>query len=389
MKKSLLAVAVLGAFAGSALAADVTLYGLVDTGLVYTHAKYLKGTADQKKLDTFEMKSGNQSGSRWGLKGTEDLGNGYKVGFILETQFNSDTGTEKSSTFFHRQATIDVSGPFGQVYAGRLGTMMNGTGTIAQAGLLSAFGTSWGDYAAQVGSTMATAGVRNNALAYVSPKFAGFQAYAYYAMGEDGVENKSNNVYEAGKVKTSADRYAALAVTYKNGPVNAFFNVDRIFYGHDNPGEDHGGDHSVDDSLTVTLGGNYDFGVAKVYAAAQYFDDVKASSFGGVSTLYADYKDVKVKGYGLNLSVSAPVFGGTAMAGVSYLDGEQAKVINEAKYDLNRARVSVGYTYPFSKRTNVYFAAGYGKDELKFKSGNGNKIKADYGTAMVGLRHSF
>jgi predicted porin len=380
------------------MAADVTLYGIVDTGLVYTHAKYNKGeNLKSRKLRQFEMKSGNQSGSRWGLKGTEDLGNGYKVGFVLESQFNSDTGTEKNggSTMFHRQATIDVTTPFGQIYAGRLGSMMNGTGTIAQAGQLSAFGTSWGDYAANVGSTMVTDTVRDNALAYVSPNFAGFQVYAYYSMGKDGVENKSNNVYDDDyEVKTSADRYAALALTYKNGPLNAFFNVDRIFYGHDNPGEDHFDAHKVDDSLTVTLGGNYDFGVAKVYAAAQYFDDVKAG-FAGVKTLYADVKDYKVKGFGLNLSVSAPVFGGTAMAGVSYLDGKEAKAIEitesvNLKYDLNRARISVGYTYPFSKRTNVYAVAGYGKDELKIKvAGQSSKIKADYGTAMVGLRHRF
>ena len=380
MRKSLLAVAVLGAFAGTAMAADVTLYGLVDTGLVYTHAKYNKGEGlDSKKIRQFEMKSGNQSGSRWGLKGTEDLGNGYKVGFVLETQFTSDNGMEKSDTFFHRQSTLDVSGGFGQVYFGRLGAPMNGTGTIGKAGQLSAFGTSWGDYAANVGSTMVADTVRNNVIAYVTPNFAGFQGYAYYSMGSnDSAENKS----------VGNERYAAIAATYKNGPLSLFANVDRIFYAH---GVNQHPDHP-DDSLTVTFGGNYDFGVVKVYGGAQYFDDVKANKFGAVKTLYADQLTTmgKVKGFGLNLSVSAPVFGGTAMAGVSYLDGKQAKVVDEVKYDFNRARVSVGYTYPFSKRTNVYAVAGYGKDELKDKSeGSSAKIKADYATAMVGLRHSF
>ena len=378
MRKSLLAVAVLGAFAGTAMAADVTLYGMVDTGLVYTHAKYNKGDGlDSKKIRQFEMKSGNQSGSRWGLKGVEDLGNGYKIGFVLETQFTSDNGMEKSSTFFHRQSTIDVSGGFGQVYFGRLGAPMNGTGTIGKAGQLSAFGTSWGDYAANVGSTMVTDGVRNNVIAYVTPNFAGFQGYAYYSMGNnDSAENKS----------VGNERYAAIAATYKNGPLSLFANVDRVFYAHTaNQHPKH-----PDDSLTVTFGGNYDFGVVKVYGGAQYFDDVKASKFAGVNTLYAGYASKSVKGFGLNLSASAPVFGGTAMFGVSYLDGKQAKVENEVKYDFNRARVSVGYTYPFSKRTNVYAVAGYGKDEAKNKTAGANaKVKADYGTAMIGLRHQF
>ena len=81
MKKTLAAVAVLGAFAGSALAADVQLYGIVDTGLAYVH-----GDADGlgEDFDSFSMESGQGSGSRWGIKGTEDLGNGLTVGFILE-----------------------------------------------------------------------------------------------------------------------------------------------------------------------------------------------------------------------------------------------------------------------------------------------------------------
>lgn len=77
-KKSLAAVALLGAFAGSAFAADVTLYGVVDEGFLYTHKDADKTGVDA--VDKLELKSGIQAGSRWGLKGTEDLGNGLKVG---------------------------------------------------------------------------------------------------------------------------------------------------------------------------------------------------------------------------------------------------------------------------------------------------------------------
>lgn len=87
-KKSLAAVALLGAFAGSAFAADVTLYGVVDEGFLYTHKDADKTGVDA--VDKLELKSGIQAGSRWGLKGTEDLGNGLKVGFILESGFNAD-----------------------------------------------------------------------------------------------------------------------------------------------------------------------------------------------------------------------------------------------------------------------------------------------------------
>lgn len=110
-KKSLAAVALLGAFAGSAFAADVTLYGVVDEGFLYTHKDADKTGVDA--VDKLELKSGIQAGSRWGLKGTEDLGNGLKVGFILESGFNADDGTQSvSGTMFNREASLNVMGPF-------------------------------------------------------------------------------------------------------------------------------------------------------------------------------------------------------------------------------------------------------------------------------------
>lgn len=79
MQKKLIAVAVLGAcVAGSAFAANVDVYGRIDTGLSYVHYDET-GLSDAK--DTLSLDSGNSSGNRWGLKGSEDLGNGYQVGF--------------------------------------------------------------------------------------------------------------------------------------------------------------------------------------------------------------------------------------------------------------------------------------------------------------------
>lgn len=82
-KKTLAAVAVLGAFAGSAFAANVTMYGIIDTGLGYTSTD--KGYGED--VNKFDMRSGQNSASRFGVKGEEDLGNGVKVGFSLENGF--------------------------------------------------------------------------------------------------------------------------------------------------------------------------------------------------------------------------------------------------------------------------------------------------------------
>ena len=81
-KKTLAAAAVLGAFAGSAFAADVTLYGVIDYGFNYQHVDTDAANADAS--DSFRMMSGQNSGSRFGLKAQEDLGNGLQVGFVLK-----------------------------------------------------------------------------------------------------------------------------------------------------------------------------------------------------------------------------------------------------------------------------------------------------------------
>ena len=94
-KKTIAALAVAGAFgtmaAGAVYAADVTLYGVVDLGLKYSHVDADQSGVDA--VDKLEMKSGSQSGSRFGIKGAEDVGNGLKVGFQLENGFDADTGS--------------------------------------------------------------------------------------------------------------------------------------------------------------------------------------------------------------------------------------------------------------------------------------------------------
>ena len=150
MKKTLAAVAVLGAFAGSALAADDQLYGIVDTGLQYVHGD-TDSTAPNSDFDSFSMESGMASGSRWGIKGTEDLGNGLTVVFILENGIKSDTGVD-DDVMFNRESSLFVQGGFGKVAFGRIGSFNGGVSSWAKYGVMSVFGTSWGDYSAQAGT---------------------------------------------------------------------------------------------------------------------------------------------------------------------------------------------------------------------------------------------
>ena len=183
MKKSLLALALLGAFTASAFAEpSVTLYGRIDTGLVYTH-KNLDNTAGS--TDTFSMDSGVTTGSRWGLKGSEDIGNA-KVGFVLESGFNSDDGTSGQNTsgqnnrLFDREAQVNISGAFGTLYAGRLGSIASDNGSLGYLGDVSAFPSAYGFVGNQQGSTGTAYGRYDNTLAYETPTFGGLQGAIMY-----------------------------------------------------------------------------------------------------------------------------------------------------------------------------------------------------------------
>lgn len=355
MKKTVAAVAVLGAFAGSALAADVTLYGVVDAGLVYTHLDQDVQRVDA--TDKFEMKSGNQAGSRWGLKGVEDLGNGAQVGFILESGFNVDDGSFRTAnTLFDREASLFVQGGFGKVAFGKLGSIVQGASSWGKVGSVSAFGTSFG----------------------------GVTVYAQYSMG------KSQSEPTMVENESSTDRYYAIGAEYANGPAKLFFAVDSTNYASWT--RDVNGEYSAkdtDDSLTVTLGGNYDFNVAKLYAGVQYFDEVAGKWIGASAN-----KPGKVKGWAATVSASAPVAGGNAMLGVGYTDASAADSVtdngNSARdFDLSRWVVSAGYTYNLSKRTNLYGVASYMQDKLEPSAAGAEDVKPTATTVMVGLRHRF
>lgn len=395
-KKSLAAVALLGAFAGSAFAADVTLYGVVDEGFLYTHK------AGSDAVDKLELKSGIQAGSRWGLKGTEDLGNGLKVGFILESGFNADDGTQSvSGTMFNREASLNVMGPFGQLSLGKIGAITQGTSSWGKVGAVSAFGTSYG--AANVGNATnvfaATVGVMDNTIAYQTPKFAGFTVYAQYSMGSSkAASQNSEGKWTPTMVEneSSTDRYYALGATYANGPVNLYFAVDSVNYASyfDKTGTTTTpSTKDMDDSLTVAFGGSYDFSVVKVFAGAQYFDEVLVSKVSGLSNVGLDSLG-KMKGYALQASASAPLAGGTGYFGVGYVDSSEAdSVVTGKEFDLKYYVASVGYKYDLSKRTNVYGVLSYAKGEQDIATPSANFDYSDRKPSMVGfgvgLRHNF
>ena len=373
-KKTLAAVAVLGAFAGSAFAANVTMYGIVDTGLGYTSID--KGYGED--VNTFDMRAGQNSANRFGVKGEEDLGNGVKVGFSLENGFNSDDGTfNNGDRLFDREALLYVNGTFGELGMGRQGDLASGNGRYGLfGGKVSPFSTGWSDIAGHKYVMGAGFGRMDNSVTYKTPTFAGFNVLAQYSFKKDSTEegregsSAVNRQYALGASFTAGDLYLTGIVTQTN--------VDSL------------GKKDVEDPLTVSLGGNYNFGVAKLYVAGQYFKDsdlaVKQIDRYDADAKTGYQKGEQFNGFGLSVGADVPAFGGTAKVLVGYMDAEDQAA--EKAQDLQRYTFSVGYEYPLSKRTFVYGGAGYYVDSYdKVKAGCDDK--ASVATVSAGLVHKF
>lgn len=387
MKKTLLALAVLGTVAGSAMAADVTLYGRIDTGLRYTNVD--SDFQNINDASSFEMTSGNYTGSRFGLKGEEDLGNGLKVAFVLENGFDSDDGSfDSNDNLFGRQASLHLKGGFGELAFGRMGILNSTAGTFG-IGNFNPMTTGWGDVGSQTLLWGAGFSSRlDNMITYATPEFAGVKVYAQYSFGKNTKENKVEG-------KSSTDRYYALGANMKMGGLNAIMIVDSINKASWPKSADN---RDVEDTVRVTLGGSYDFGAVKPYLSAAYFKD---GTIGDIQKAYANIgKDNHYvssiggywDGFGVALGASMPLAGGTAHAMLGYMSAENQEAVTANKGaddELDRWMIGFGYEYPLSKRTLVYADAGYVKDSYDAKLDTQKDIDPSFYQAAVGLVHYF
>ncbi len=372
-KKSLAALAVLGAAAGYASAADVTLFGVVDTGLIYTHQTF--GDAEPAHVNKFAMESGVSSASRFGLKGTEELGNGLKVGFKLENGFQSDSGALKSEKrIFDREASVSVYSDFGTLSMGRMGGVGSGAGTYDLV-LATADAFDGGDNNV---FGFATSDRYDNMVTYQTPKFAGLQATVQYSFNEDSVEETAR------EGSSAVNRYSSAALTGDFGALQTVLAYEFQNYKSFGAAAEH------DDGQIVYLGGNYDCGFAKTFVMGQYFKGIKAGQLTAITEDDADLFDTAnsngysadgVKGYGLHLGTIVPVAGGDLTVAAYFTDFS----VEYATGDKDAKSYAFGakYEYYLSKRTSVYTGAGFA--QVKYDDEGSDKTTQAY----LGLTHRF
>ena len=410
MKKTLAAVAVLGAFAGTALAADVTLYGKIDGGLNYTHVseESQEGAhVSSSNSDDFTFKSGQNSGSRFGLKGTEQITDGLTVGFQLENGFSVDDGKlGQGNRFFGREARVYVQTEFGEVGFGRMGGLDSGLGSYDLIAGSSVFGTGWGEYTGAMDAFFKGVSDRyDNMITYKSPKFAGLTLVAQASLKKDSGADGDEGTH-------LADRYYAVGLGADYGALKGALTFSMQDYagladrytgwGQNKVTKDNSNDS---DGYTVTAFGSYDFGVTKVSLGAQYFDNVaqergslKATYTAATETHEAGWKygDVEfgLTGYGVILGAITPIAGGNLYTSLGYADYEASDLPTKHETGVDKADykvygVGVGYQYPLSKRTYVYTAASYTHETSNEGTATAKDLDTDVTEVMMGLVHNF
>lgn len=370
MKKSLLALAVLGAFAGVASAqSSVTVYGIVDVNVTST---------EQGGERVTDLSRGAQSPSRIGFKGVEDLGNGLKASFVLENGFDSSDGsqTANGNFAFQRNAWVGLDGGFGTVRFGRQDTPIYlaldsvdpfGTGTLGDIGTLF--------------ESLDNKARTNNLVYYKTPTFGGFAVEVDYAFGEVAGENTANRSY-------------GIVLGYENGPLTAKLAYNELRGGGDSLNgilgaiapiastDPDAGYATTKDAKNkdIFAGATYDFGAFKLHGAYLQSKFEDADFFDGATT--TGTPDFKLKS-GM-IGVSVPLGAGTFLA-------DYTTVKNDDVDNADSKKFAIGYSYALSKRTNLYTVVSrVTNDDNVGRASYGSTDPGDSSTGyQVGLRHSF
>ena len=351
MKKTILAstlgLAALGAHAQS----SVTLYGIVDAGIGYQSSSASLGS-NAGGRSVVKMAQGVWAGSRFGIKGSEDLGGGTRAIFQLEEGYNTATGAESTSgLMFNRAAFVGLAN---QQY----GALTMGRQYAPYYTLLAPYSpTTWltGAYGAHPGDldSMDTIYRINNSIIYTSPNFAGFTFSGMYALG--GVAGS-----------TGAGQSWSVAANYIHGPVGLAVGFERLnnstsgggAWGTSSTANSNGepgvsgitnGFQTAQAQQRFAVTGGYTFNsqwdISASYSNVQYiagsgskFFDTQIWNTGGI---VLHYKPLTV----LDLA-----------AGYSYTRATEANGITSAA---SYQQFTISQYYSLSKRTGLYFVEAY------------------------------
>ena len=357
MNKKALYAFLLAAFSINAAAeSNITLYGVLDEAVTVTKHK---GESAVVKMD-----NGIFAGSRFGIKGTEDLGNGNSVGFILEQGFNANDGAESfSGKAFGREALLQVRGGWGELAFGRAGGLSSDSGsyTILHGGAL------WTSYYSDgnMASTFVLSDRMDNLVIYCSPEFSGATITAMYSNGTG-----LNSTDEDNQKWSKNSHYYGLGLDYNRN--ETVFSA--IFEYFDNK------DLNAKSTQLYTLGGQQGFGAWTVWGAYQYAHN--SQMLPGWN--YGPDGKRGVSQHAVTAAIGYKIAGGEWKLEGNYAHGKS----NETKEKYNIWSAGTVYEYPVSNRTLVYTYAGYGKANKLLNTADFRSTFNSW-TLCLGVNHSF
>jgi predicted porin len=392
MKKTLLAAALLAGFAGAASAqSSVTLYGVLDGGVRYQNWNLSSGPFSKVDISTSSIAviSGTQSTSRFGVKGVEDLGSGNQAIWALEAQVNVNDGSSGTYSTWQRQSTIGLrNDAWGQFDIGR---QLNLAFKFAGAPIDSAFGVN--APIINISGVMGITAVRqSNMLMYQSPSLSGFKVGAQYSFNT-GLATGKIAATGAGSADTAVgssfdtgnnQRNIAGAISYENsgfyitGVYDKFIPASNTLAGANGGGVSSWIVAAAYDAKVVKVGAGYNQvrgGLINGGATSSVSSDI-INPFNSGGIVFADGAGTNA----WNINASAPVgANGTVMAAYQ---GMSATGIVSDVGGATQNTFGLGYSYAFTKRTNVYAIYSYVNNYQNIAGLSGN-------TGTVGLRHAF
>ncbi len=366
MKKSLMALAVLGALSSAASAqSSVTLYGIVDIGVQWNEFGVNRGTTalpDWVQESVWGVESGYQSGSRLGFRGSEALGRNWNAVFTLEMGFDVSTGMSlQGGRLFGRQAWGGLQhNRFGTFALGRIATPSSGTGAFDLFGNVDPFGTGWG--LASLGSTFIPSSTlrEDNSIIWASPTWAGFKFAAQYSFNVNGAETAPQG---------SNSSAVNLGANWTWGPLFLAATYDIIDYPDPTTATPCLGTvNGCDDQKMLQVGGTFDFKFLKIHAAYADQDEISVSqTVGGATGVFpgGTFFPTGIGSYNAQaymFGVTIPLFGGQLLGSYQYSDAKNIiSPTTLAELEPDYSVWGIGYSYPFSRRTNLY--VGYAQRE--------------------------
>ena len=354
MKKTLLAAALLAGFAGAASAqSSVTLYGIVDGGLRYQQVSLANGDG----VNNIGLAYGQQSGNRWGMKGVESLGNGNNAIFMIESGFDLGNGTsQQGGRLFGRQSWMGVENTaWGQV---RLGRMLSLT-TDYLVNAVDPFGAGFGQLNMGNAFTSGNTLRLDNTLMYKTPNMSGFEAGLGYSFATGLTSNGGTTGY--GFATSNNSRQLTLGAKYANGPFYAAASYEKAY----------AAETTAVNGQSVNnwnIAGSYDFKVLKLAVGyGQTRDGFWAGSgAGGTGATLAVTPSgsanalVFAPGVGYNSYIVGATVPVNAVSRVllSWTMIAPNTNMKDAYNAQNQSSFNLGYTYDFTKRTNLYTYIG-------------------------------